>query len=269
MALVVYNNGIIEELISNSKSFSDKELVSSFENYSEIRTFRLEEISNCWCVWGFTDTPPSNEFFKLASEIVDEDVFSHMIFVHDSEINEDWNLTDKIIYRSYQKFIKEIGEYISEMQQHIQNEIKKDIEGAEKDPSMVFLSAVGHTKDKRVLFAFNPNEQNDNFYIGGGWDSLCVSIHEYLKNNFNKEPIEKNKPFVIFADTKTIVIIEDQYFNQVIDEIIKRFEKLEKYEICSKISEIKDIWLSKKTEFQLDASIGPKKSNKRKLPKKK
>lgn len=261
MALVIYSNGIIEESVSIENTFSDNELVQSFVDYPEIRTHRLEEIPNCWCIWGHIDDPPANEFNKLASEIVDQDVHSHLIFVHDSEINLNWAITDKILYRSYKEFTESVGLYINEMIQHIATENRQEIEEAGVNPSMIFLTTMGHTQDKRVLFAFNPEEQTENFYADGGWDQFSGKIYEYINEFFYKEPIEENKPFIIFSDSKTIVIIEDKHVDAVIEKLIKTFQNKEKYEICSKISEIKNQWYLRKTLPQItpiDASIGKK-----------
>lgn len=259
MALVIYSNGIVEEMVPVESTFTDEELVKSFTNYPEIKTHRLEEIPNCWCVWGHIDDPPIHEFSKLASEVVDTDVYSHLIFLHDSELNMDWTVTDKIIYRSYKEFTDDLGKFINEMVQHIATETRREIEQADGNPSMIFLTALGHTQDKRVLFAFNPHEQNETFYDAGGWDKFGEKIYEYVSGHFYDEPIEENKPFVIFSDMKTIVIVEDKHVDEVIEKIIKNFEALENYEACSNISEIKDQWYLRKTIpniFPLDASIG-------------
>jgi hypothetical protein len=276
MGLVIYSNGIVEEMLPINDTFSDDELTQSFTNYPEIKTHRLPEIPNCWCIWGHIEEPPAQEFSKLASEIVDADVFSHILFVHDSEMNPTWQLTDEILYRPYKEFMNQMGTYIKEMMQHIETENRQEIEAAEGNTNMIFLTTLGHTQDKRVLFAFNPNVQNDEFY-NGAWDNFAIKIYEYLAENFDKEPVEENKPFVIFSDTKTIVIIEDLHVDEVIEKLIVKYQAAEKYEVCSKISEIRENWYLRKTMPEInmgnmsdaiDSSIGePKKKPGR--PKKK
>ena len=39
MALIVYSNGIIEELVSLDKVFTDDELVETFQDYPELKTY--------------------------------------------------------------------------------------------------------------------------------------------------------------------------------------------------------------------------------------
>jgi hypothetical protein len=133
---------------------------------------------------------------------------------------------------------------------------------------------MGHTQDKRVLFAFNPGEQAEDFY-DNGFESFAVKIWEYLNANFYKEPLEESKPFVIFADSKTIVIVENQHMNDFILQLSAVFEKREEYEICKKISDVKYQWDEYikipediKTE-NLDPSTGPPKKKRGRPPKKK
>ena len=265
MALVIYSNGIVEEMLPVNDTFTDDELIQSFTNYPEIKTHRLLEIPNCWCIWGHIPDPPAQEFSKLASEIVDTDVYSHILFVHDSEMNPDWQVTDGIIYRPYTEFMAQMGTFVNEMMGHIETENRQEIEASEGNTNLIFLTTLGHTQDKRVLFAFNPKEQNDDFYTVS-WSNFAVKIYEYLLENFDKEPIEENKPFVIFSDTKTIVIVEDRDVNEVIEKMIKYYQGQENYEACSKISDIRDTWYTRKTvpEINLDPSIGPEKKKKKK-----
>lgn len=269
MALVVYSNGIFEEYLPVDDTFSDQELVDMFRDYEEIKTHRLAEIPNCWLIWGEMENPPDNEYSKLASEILDDDIFSHIIFVHDSEINRNWGLTDDILYKSYSDFINQVGTYIKDMVEFIANETQKEYEEAGTS-SMIFMRAIGYTKDKRVLYQFDPDEQHDEFYIDG-WDKFSRKIYEYLKDNFDKEPIEENKPFVIFADTKVIVIVEDDKVNDVISHVLLEFEKKENYEACSFISNVRDKWYERKTipKDVLDPSIGHPKKRRGRPPKNK
>jgi len=268
--LIIYSNGIVEELLPVENTFTDEELTQSFSDYPEVKTHRLPEVPNCWCVYGYMEDPPANEFSKLASEIVDDDVYSHILFVHDSEVNPDWIVTDNIIYRPYNDFMAAMGLFINEMMAHIETENRQELEVTEENTSMIFLTTLGHTEDKRVLFAFNPNEQTENFY-DEGWHNFATKIYEYLAENFDKEPVEENKPFVIYSDIKTIVIIEDKHVNEVIDKMVTFYLGREKYEVCSDISAIRDTWYARKTVPEInviDASIGVAPKKKRGRPRK-
>lgn len=270
MALVVYSNGIFEEYLPIEDTFSEQELVKLLQDYDEIRSYRLGEIPNCWIIWGETEgDPPENEYSKLASEMVDEDIYSPIIFIHDSELNRNWKVTDDILYKSYDVFMKQVGEYIKGLVEYITHETQKQYE-EEGTTSMIFLRAIGYTEDKRVLYQFNPDEQHEGFYTDG-WDKFSNKILEYLKQNFYKEPVENNKPFVIYADTKVIVVVPDEKVNDIISNILQEFERKENYEACSFISEVREKWYERKTipKDVLDPSIGIKKNKRGRPPKKK
>lgn len=269
MALVIYSNGIFEEYLPVDNTFEESELAGLFEEYKEIRTIRLAEVPNCWLVWAEMDDPPENEFNKFASEMLDEDIYSHIVFVHDSELNRDWNVTDDILYKSYQDFIAEVGVYIKGLVEYIANETQKEYE-AQGTTAMVLITPIGPTEDKRVLYHFDPDNQIDDFYKNG-WNKFAHKVIDYLRENFDKEPIEKDKPFVLFADNKNIVITDDDKVNQIIDNLLKEFQRIEDYETCSFISYVREQWFTRKTVPQevLDPSIGPPKKRRGRPPKKK
>lgn len=236
MCIIVYSNGIIEEHRSEDHTFTEEELLSLFDGYNTIRSKRLSEIPNTWCLWGIMENPPNNEFHKIASEINHDYIFSHIIFIHDTEINLDWNLIDIPIYDVYENFAKNVRIYIDDMAQRVYLRDKQD----SSVPSMIFLVPIGHTEDKRVLYGFNPHEQSDTFFSDGSFTVFADKIYDYLIQNFEVE--KKEKPFKIFADSKNIVISEDLILTDIIDEMIKIYQPAEKYERCSKLAEIKKVW---------------------------
>ena len=271
MALLIYSNGIVEEMVPTEDTFSDRELVKTFNNYTFLETFRLSNVPNTWCLWGEVDNPPENEYNKIASEILETDVFSHLIFIHDSELNREWNMTDDILQKSYKQWMEELASYTNNVIENISRERRLEMSSNEKT-SMIFLNTLGHTADKRVLFSFDPASQAEDFYEYG-WESFAGRIYEYLEENFYKEPIQESKPFVIFADTKTIVIVENENFDEFIKQLSGYYEKNEKYEICKKISDIRNTWDGYlkipddiKTDI-LDSSTGP--TGKKRKPKNK
>ena len=269
--LIIYSNGIVEEIVPIEDFFSHRELVKSFDNYTSLESFRLPDVPNTWCLWGEIDDPPEQEFNKIGSEVVDDDIFSHLIFIHDSEINPLWNMTDEILRKSYREWMEDLALFTNHIIENISRESQRHMSKKEKT-SMIFLTAMGHTIDKRVLFAFNPSEQADDFY-NNGFESFGLKIWEYLEANFYKEPIEESKPFVIFADSKTIVIVENQHMDEFVRQLSLVYEKREEYEICKNISDLKSAWdqyikipESIKTKA-LDPSTGPPKKKLGRPPK--
>jgi len=238
--LIIYSNGIVEEIVPIEDTFSYRELVKTFDDYSFLESYRLPDVPNTWCLWGEIDNPPENEFNKIGSEVVEKDIFSHLIFIHDSELDFEWNVRDDILQKSYRQWMEELGHYTNNLIETISRERQAEI--AKNDQtSMIFLTTLGHTADKRVLFAFDPTTQAENFYENG-FETFELKIYEYLEANFYKEPIEESKPFVIFADSKTIVIVENQHMDEFISQLLKVFEKREEYEICVAIADLKKAW---------------------------
>jgi len=273
MALIIYSNGIVEELVSIGDTFSHRELVDSFTEYTSLETFRLPDVPNTWCLWGEMNNPPENEFNKIGSEIVVTEIFSHLIFIHDSELNRDWNMTDEILQKSYKEWMDDLAKYTNHLIENISKARQATI--SEKDRmNMIFLTTLGHTPDKRVLFKFNPNEQADNFYEVG-FSSFAHNIFKYLEENFYKEPVEESKPFVVYADTKTIVIVDNEDVDQFFKHMLDVFEKNEAYETCSKITDIKNAWdqyIKIPGDINtaiLDPSTGPPKKKRGRPPKNK
>ena len=230
--ILLYSNGIVEELKPIEHTFSEDELLRLFDGYHMLKSKRLSEVPNVWCLWGVMENPPNNEFHKIGSEINHEYIFSHIVFIHDTEIDLDWNIVDTPIYFSYDEFIENIKIFIDVIAGRIYERDRKSMAA-----SMIFLVPIGQTDDKRVLYGFNPHEQSDTFFSDGSFNIFADKIYDYLNENFELE-----KPFKIFADSKNIVVVEDLMFGDVIDEMIKIYEPDEKYEKCSKLAEIKKVW---------------------------
>lgn len=284
MAIVVYSNGIVEEFRSLDYTFTEKELVDAYHNYHTLMSSRLIEIPNTWVLWGEMHNPPENEYNKIGDEILDVEVYSHVMFIHDTEINPKWNATDNIIYKSYDEFSGLIARFLDDVSKDIVRQNQEEM-SEEDSQNMIFLITMGHTKDKRVLFAFNPHEQSDMFFVDGSFDKFAIKIFDYVEPNFDPD---FTKPFVVFADSKTVVICEDRYVYDLIDRMSDVFLKKEKYEICAKLSDMKNQWRKTHTPvsdmpeemtneeiqkdpivFTPDASIdeAPKKTTRKRKPK--
>ena len=254
MAITIYSNGIVEEFKSSGDTFLEHELVKSFKNYHTIRSKRIPEILNTWCLWGEMDDAPANEFNKIGSDIIKFRVDSHIIFIHDSELNPEWNLSDKNLQKDYEDFtydVKTLIDYIAE-------EFHQEIQENRNSGSMIFLTAMGQTKDKRVLFSFNPGEQIEDFYSKNYFNKFAEKIYEYLMEGFEKDGAI---PFIIFADSKTIVIVEDQHVDEVLDRIIHIYKKKENYEVCSNITKVRKEWRKAITPKKIiDSSTGKRRT---------
>ena len=103
MAILLYANGLTEETLPEKYTFKDKELIGLFPDFDSLRSYRLYEVPNTWCVWGENDPPDkrSDEFHNAASMMTDIPIFSPILFIHDTEINPEWRLTDEMIVMGY------------------------------------------------------------------------------------------------------------------------------------------------------------------------
>jgi hypothetical protein len=248
MAVILYNNGIVEEIKPNNFTFTEKEILKLFENYKNVRSRRLIEVPNAWCLWGEMEHPEAIDFNKLATDIVEIHVFSHLIVIHDSEIDPDWNMTD-ILNKNYVEFRDDLAEFVDSIAQRIIDEA----ESREETPS-IYLTTSGLTKDKHVVYMFDPNEQSPDFYDNGSFDNFSEKIFEYFQENFKLKD-----HLTIFADKKIIINVDKENVPIFFNKIIKSFENKEDYEICHELNSIYKNWSSYVSKDKKKRGRPPKK----------
>jgi len=234
MALLLFNTGIIEEIKPKNLVFVENEINEPFIDYIKIRSKRVIEVPNVWCVWGESEKTEDIEYNRLASELNEEHIYSSVLFIHDSEINPEWNLTDKIILKDYKTFSESIKNLLDKIAEEILATADANVNKTEE----MILTTLGYTDDKKILFGFDPLEQPKNFYTNISFFNFATQINDYL--NLHLKNLKK--PFIIYADKKMIISVDDNKVNNLLDEMINLFGKKEKYEICSKLSKIKDEW---------------------------
>ena len=79
--IILYSNGLTEEMSPKEHTFSDKEIIDLFKEFDNIQTQRLDEVSNTWCVWGEYNNPQSEDYNKLGSDTIRNHCYSHIIFL--------------------------------------------------------------------------------------------------------------------------------------------------------------------------------------------
>jgi hypothetical protein len=104
MAIIQYSNGIIEDVKADDLVFTDDEILRLLDGFTSMRTYRLVEVPNTWCVWGENEEDEESEFNNIGTGIVDEPVFSPLLIIHDTELDPSWNLNDSVILHSYKEF---------------------------------------------------------------------------------------------------------------------------------------------------------------------
>ena len=240
MSVILYNNGIIEEYKPENLVFTEDELVKMFTEYEEIKTCRIIPVVNAWCIYGKSLSADENEYNKLASEVSNEDIYSHAIFVHDSEINPKWNATDNIIYNNYTDFNVSIRNLIDNLANQLmteQNSAAVDEEGNEKEIALPQLVSVGATTDKRVLFEYTPENQTDTFYKDEAFNKFSRNVYDFLIANHPKK-----EQFIIYADKKSIIYVPQESVEEFLNTIINNFTSKEDYERCTLLSNMLKSW---------------------------
>jgi hypothetical protein len=235
MALILFNNGVIKEYKPRNLIFTEDEILHMFNHYPEIITTRLGHILNTWCVYGKNDNP--DEFSRIASDIIDEEVCSAVLFIHDSEINPEWNVTDNILYKGYDEFINIIKREIDDTAADIIEEYE-NVSNIENNNVLPQLITLGSTSDNRLLFAFNPEEQTSEFYTNKEFNIFSKKVFEYITQHKIKK-----EPFTIYADNKAIIIIETSKVEKFLDILLESFKNIEEYESCNQLTKIKSDWI--------------------------
>lgn len=243
MAIILYSSGITEEYQPVDHTFTDDEILGIFEDFENIETARLYEIPNTWCVWGSNSEIDDSEFNKLSSTMLQEDIFSPVMYIHDTEIDPAWMMTDNIIQKGYNEFKEEFAFLLDEIAENIIKETQNIRQQMGQTDNLVILTTVGPTDDKRVMFEFDPKAQSKQFYEHHFFEEFSKKVYTFLMNHY-----VNGDTFVLFADKKAIIIVIDENVNEIVNKIINDFKRREKYEKCSELKKILDSWNKYKKE---------------------
>lgn len=251
MSVILYQNGLTEEFNPVNLTYTDSELIDIFKNHVKLKTLRLSEVPNTWCLWG--EYVPINknddEYNELASNIIRFDVFSPIIFIHDTEINIDWKLTDPIINNGYEEFKNQLLYFLDDIAINILEDRNANAEATNQSSSLVIIEPNGVSLDKRLIYKFDLKKQTEEFFIHNNLIEFSNKIHEYLVKNYHDGDI-----FTIYDDKNIIIAIEDKDVKEFINKIIAEFQIRESYEKCSELNNIYKRWKSYKTKKSKSAS---------------
>jgi hypothetical protein len=230
--LLLYGNGLTEEITPSNLTFSDQEILNFFKDFNNIQTKRLDEIPNTWCVWGELEKPNEDDYNKLGSEIIREHCYSKLMLLHDTEVDPSWNLTDDIIYEGYAVFKKKLLKFLDEVAIQTIKEIEQIREVSGK-PNLMALDQVAISEDKRVIFRFNPDKQQPDFFKPTHFEEFANKCYNFLDQYY-----KDGDHLPIYADKKMIIVLEDSQVAQYVNLLIDFFEKREDYLKCARINEI-------------------------------
>lgn len=239
--ILLYGNGLTEEIISSNLTFSDDEILEIFSDYSTIETKRLEEVPNTWCIWGVNSDRKEEDYNKLASDVIQEHCYSHLAILHDTEVDPSWNLTDSVIYDGYDQFKTKILLFLDE----IAREVIKDIERAREENGnnerTLILDQLAISTDKRVIFKLDINKQIPGFFHKDNFTEFAIKCERFISESYKDGDI-----FPIFADKRMIIVMDDDQVKIFIDSLIKIFQDNEEFEKCSIINRIYNQWVEYK-----------------------
>ena len=236
MSVILYSNGLTEELTPKGHTFSDEEILTLFVEFDNIQTQRLDEVPNTWCVWGEIQNPQVDDYNKLASDVLQLHCYSHLIFLHDTEVNPSWNLSESIIHHGYADFKKSLLLFLDS----VARETIQKIEQARHQygqPNLMVMDQVGVSIDKRIIFNLNPDNQPPEFYGPVNFPEFAEKCYQFLKKNYKDGEV-----FAIFADKKMIIVLKDEKVKIFIDHLIKIYEAKEDYLVCAEITDIYKKW---------------------------
>ena len=240
MGVIVYINGILEEYRPEDLVFTEEEILDIFEEFDEIKTVRLNSSINTWCVFGVNSINDDADLHSVATEILKEPIYSPVLFIHDSEIEPKWKVTDDILYNNYREFLLDLKNMINDVAENIVNNIVTSEEYENKIDFLPQLSTLGTTSDKRILFSYNPDDQSKDFYNNEEFYTFSKKVFEYITEN--KQEIT---PFTIYADKKAVIIIPNKKVKKFLNLMIEKFQHKEEYEICTQISRMITEWDNK------------------------
>jgi hypothetical protein len=240
VAVLLYANGLTEEFRPREFTFTDEELIEIFGDFDKTRTFRLYEVPNTWCVWGQNepiDKVP-DEFNKIGTDILEQECYSPILFLHDTEIDPSWNLTDRMILSGYDNFKLEMIKFFDDIAADIMEErrLAREEEGM-SEQSLIVLEQIGISEDKRIIFKFDIDKQKEEFFIEDNLLEFAKKVHNFLKFKYKDGDI-----FAVYADKNIIMIAEDLKVKPLIEKLIAFFKTHENYEACSVLRNTFERW---------------------------
>lgn len=242
MGILLFPSGITELCEPKEHVFTDEEILNIFKKYKHIKSRRLVEVPNTWCVWGQNTKNDESNFNKIGSDVIKENLFCEILFIHDSQINPEWSLTDDIIYKGYEEFKEQILLYFDSIAENVIKENEKLRQQQGKDTNLIFLNTIGPTADKRVLFEFDPKQQRQEFYNNDYFVNFANKMIEF----FSDKDYQETDMFYIFYDKKTVIFVKDENVDYLMQQLIEFFEKNENYENCKLLKLVLEKWKNKK-----------------------
>ena len=234
MAIVLYINGLNEVIKPSSHIFTEGELLKPYNKAAKFKSCRLIEILNGWCLHEDIKNPVEDNLNKIASVIAGQQIYSTCMFIHDSEIDPSWDITDTL-FENYTTFESVLIKSINSIAEQMLNQYNAWAQENNVLDSMPVLEPMGSTADKKILFNFNPNQQNVEFYKSPQFYTFSRKVYKFLKT---KKKFKQDNNFVLYEDGKAALIVKPEFIPDIIKQMIDKFQSYEEYEICEDLTTI-------------------------------
>ncbi len=239
MAIILYPSGVLRDYRPKGSTFTDKEILELYKKFPKVRTKRLFDIPNTWMVWANTQKNEKDAFSHIGSSIIEEEVFTPILFVHDTEMDISWALSDDPILYTYKQFNVELRQFIDGIARDLITENNADWESGASNKNLIMLTTIGSTSDNRVLFDFLPTNQQEDFWK--------LRFDEFAEKTIKFLIEKQDRAFgelgvIIFSDKKIMIRVRHEHFLELLEKLNDYSEKHEQYEWCSFIKYFKDPW---------------------------
>jgi len=208
---------------------------------------RACKVPNTWCVWGQREpvNKSPDEFNQVGTDILDQPCYSPVLFIHDTEINPGWMLTDDVILSGYGDFHNELTNFFNEVAKGILEERERIRQETGEPPNLLVMEQKGISEDKRIIFQFDMDKQVEEFFSEPNLSEFAKKVHNFLKFSYKDGDI-----FAIYADKNIIMVMSDNQVKPFIEKIIAYFQHHENYEACSIIRNTYERWVKYKESKQ-------------------
>ena len=159
------------------------------------------------------------------------------MFIHDTELDPSWMLTDSVILKGYEDFRVELLQFFDDIAENVIKESERVREQQGIPQNLVFLTTIGPTEDKRVMFEFDPHAQSNEFWEEQYFGEFSNKVLEFIKQFYKHADV-----FILFTDKKSVIVVADENVPFIINKIIEHFKKNERYEDCDTLSKVLRRW---------------------------
>jgi len=248
MAIILYSTGMQEECLPQEKYFTVEELSDLLDDEEAVMSFRLNTSANpnMWIISGAVIR--GEEYYNaIASVILNKDIYSDVIFFHDSELDPELQLVDTPINTTYSQFVSNIRKLINSTALRFNDDINNAgqpddeqdsiISNKVKEPLKIIYTVLTTEPGGRYILEFDHKLNPDKFWLDESFGTLCELAYLHLSQN--EMPIDGDHILILKSEVADIVVKAGDNFNWLFTKMIDYFANLERYEECNTLDLLK------------------------------